>query len=235
MNKYIKIFIEIGLFIIFVYYFMIFPYFDNISIDVVSAIIFICFNKFQLLGIDKFNFQYLFMFLLFFHIILYPKISLLSNNTSYLSMSLHKLGKKIQIKRILLDNFKYVGSVYTYLLTATFIMGLFFAITNNFTFETEKLIQIAVYLLKYLSYIYTIISIYQVICIIKEHPYFILQSYFLLIILLFNDLFLNLSLITLSSTIIDEVLGLMINLGFESILIGITVYKFFKTKEIYND
>ena len=90
-------------------------------------------------------------------------------------------------------------------------------------------------MIKYLSFIFTVISVNQIIGIIKEYPYFILQSYFLFVILLMNDMILDLSIITLSSSVINEFFRLIITVSIESIVIIITVYKFLKIGEIYND
>ena len=99
MIKKIRIYIVIGLYFMFIYFFVINPYFVNSSIDVISAILFLNFNTFERLGIDKFDMQYLIMFILFYHIIIYPKLSELSNNSSLGRMSLHKVGKRQQLFR----------------------------------------------------------------------------------------------------------------------------------------
>lgn len=235
MSKKNKIYIEIGLYFIFIYFFVINPYFDKANIDVVSAILFLNFNTFEILDVNKFNMQYLIMFILFYHIIIYPKVSELSNSSSFLSMSLHKLGKKKQIKNILFDTFKYVGMIYFYILFFTTIFGIIVSILNNGVFEYTVFFQIVVYLIKYLSFIFTIISINQIIGMIKEFPYFVLQSYLLLIILLMNDMFLDLGIITLSSSIINEFFRLIIVIFIEGVGVIITIYKFLKIKEINND
>lgn len=235
MRQKIKICIEIGLYFVFIYFFVIIPYFDKVNIDVISAVMFLNFSTLEILNINKFNLQYLIMFILFYQIIIYPKILEVSNNLSFFSMSLHKLGKKKQLKHILSDNFKYVGIIYFYILLCTIIFGIIVSTLNNGVFEYIMLFQIAIYLIKYLSFIFTIISVNQIIGIIKEYPYFVLQSYFLLMILLMNDMFLDLSIITLSSSIINEFLGLIITISIEGIGMMIIVYKFLKVKEIYND
>lgn len=175
------------------------------------------------------------MFILFYHIIIYPKVSELSNSSSFLSMSLHKLGKKKQIKNILFDTFKYVGMIYFCILFCTTIFGIIVSILNNEVFEYTVFFQIVVYLIKYLSFIFTIISLNQIIGMIKEFPYFVLQSYLLLIILLMNDMFLDLGIITLSSSIINEFFRLIIVIFIEGVGVIITIYKFLKIKEINND
>ncbi len=235
MIKKIRIYIVIGLYFMFIYFFVINPYFVNSSIDVISAILFLNFNTFERLGIDKFDMQYLIMFILFYHIIIYPKLSELSNNSSFVSMSLHKLGKRKQLFHIFSDNFKYVIMIYFYILLCAVIFETIVSILNNSVFEYKILIRIAIYLIKYLSFIFTVISVNQIIGIIKEYPYFILQSYFLFVILLMNDMILDLSIITLSSSVINEFFRLIITVSIEGIVIIITVYKFLKIGEIYND
>lgn len=235
MRQKIKICIEIGLYFVFIYFFVIIPYFDKVNIDVISAVMFLNFSTLEILNINKFNLQYLIMFILFYQIIIYPKILEVSNNLSFFSLSLHKLGKKKQLKHILSDNFKYVVMIYFYILLYAIIFEITVSILNNSIFEYEILFQISIYLIKYLSFIFTIMSINQIICIIKEYLYFVLQSYFILIILVVNDIFFSLSIITLSSSIINEFLGLIIIIIIESIGMIITIYKFLKVKEIYND
>lgn len=125
--------------------------------------------------------------------------------------------------------------IYFYILFCTTIFGIIVSILNNEVFEYTVFFQIVVYLIKYLSFIFTIISINQIIGMIKEFPYFVLQSYLLLIILLMNDMFLDLGIITLSSSIINEFFRLIIVIFIEGVGVIITIYKFLKIKEINND
>ena len=201
-------------------------------------ILFLNFDKFSIYQLDKFNPQILIMFILIFFVIYHQQISNINENTSFLSMELHKKQKREIIFGIMIESFKdnlliYIVGVATILLLT---ISLDFIVLSQFTFISEQLIKILIYFLKFETFITSMTIIIRILNIIKTSYYYTIVSYFIFVLLLMIDYVFGTSFITISNTIIDELLySLIMVIG--NLVIGMILYRVICSdrKELFND
>ena len=201
-------------------------------------ILFLNFDKFSIYQLDKFNPQILIMFILIFFVIYHQQISNINENTSFLSMELHKKQKREIIFGIMIESFKdnlliYIVGVATILLLT---ISLDFIVLSQFTFISEQLIKILIYFLKFETFITSMTIIIRILNIIKTSYYYTIVSYFIFILLLMIDYVFGTSFITISNTIINELLYSLIML-IGNLVIGVILYRVICSdrKELFND
>lgn len=201
-------------------------------------ILFLNFDKFSIYQLDKFNPQILIMFILIFFVIYHQQISNINENTSFLSMELHKKQKREIIFCIMIESFKdnlliYIVGVATILLLT---ISLDFIVLSQFTFISEQLIKILIYFLKFETFITSMTIIIRILNIIKTSYYYTIVSYFIFVLLLMIDYVFGTSFITISNTIIDELLYSLIML-IGNLVIGMILYRVICSdrKELFND
>lgn len=213
------------------------PYnaFKNINLDKISTLIFLNFSQFKNLRLSKLSIKYIVIFIVFFHIVFYQRLSIVTENTSYLSMLMHKQKKMKTIKDILLKNFIDFGFLYFIIIVWIFVFGITISIMEQIDFEYSVYVHILIYLIKYITFIYAMYTIYQIISIIKNSPYLSLLSYIIFMICLIGDMAFGSHIITLSNSISNEFIWLLYIVILVSIILFITIYQFLNTKEIYND
>lgn len=231
-----KILIELLVLFLFCYFLLIIPYFRIHNLDMVVRIIFLDFNSFQQYSLSKFSMQYLIMFLLFFQITFHQNLAVVSENTSYSSMFLNRIGKKGMLRMVVQNNISRIFSLYLITILSFVIISLIAGVRNHATFlQYDVFLHLAIYLWKYYSFVFILLFLYQVMYIIKESSYYILYSYFLMIGLLIIDFSLGTHLISYAKTIQSELSYLMLSLVAEWIVISIIMKRFSTIKEVYHD
>lgn len=201
-------------------------------------ILFLNFDKFSIYQLDKFNPQILIMFILIFFVIYHQQISNINENTSFLSMELHKKQKWEIFFGIVIESLKdnlliYIVGVATILLLT---ISLDFIVLSQFTFISEQLIKILIYFLKFETFITSMTIIIRILNIIKTSYYYTIVSYFIFVLLLMIDYIFGTSFITISNTIINELLySLIMVIG--NLVIGMILYRVICSdrKELFND
>ena len=225
----------ISVYFMFTIMILILPYFKNINLDKISTLMFLNFSQFENLRLSKLSMKYIVIFIIFFHIVFYQRLSIVTENTSYLSMAIHKQKKIRTIKNIITNNFFDFGILYFISAFWIFVFGMAISIIEHIHFEYDIYIHILIYLIKYIVFIYTLYTVYQIISIIKNSSYLSLFSYVLFMICLIGDMVFGFHIITLSNSISNEFIWLLYIAVFVSILLFITIFQFLNAKEIYND
>lgn len=214
---------------------LILPYFKDMNLDKISTLIFLNFDNFEKLGLSKLSMKYIAIFIMFFHITFYQRLSIVSENTSYLSMSMHKKGKKKSINDIVLQNIVESIKLYIFIIFWMIIFGLGIYFVRHIEIEWFVLIRLIIYLMKYI-YILTMMScIYQIISIMNNTSYLSLLYYSLFIFSFIIDMTFDFHIITLSNSIIIELTYFIIVTITISLILFLTIYQFINTKEVYND
>lgn len=232
-----KIIISVSLLFIIAFLLVLLPiYQDGYSIRL-TEVLFLNFDKFSIYQLNKFNPQMLIMFVLIFYIIYHQQISIINENTSFLSMELHKKQKKKIVFDIVIESIKdnlliyFVGIVTILSLTLSFD----FIVHSQFTIISNQLIKILIYFLKFEVFVASMIIIIRILNMIKASHYYIIISYLIFVFLLMFDYVFDTSFITISNTIFDELMYLAIMIII-NLAIGITLYKhLYNGKELYND
>lgn len=94
-----KVIISIVLFFSFAYFFFWLPLKFDVSFIYGTNIIFLNFSVFETYNLETFNIKYLTLFFLFFYLVYHQQISVINENTSFISMYMNKkVRKKLLLK-----------------------------------------------------------------------------------------------------------------------------------------
>lgn len=227
-NKFI--YSEIIIYFIFMILFLIRPYYE-LSFETITSLLFLKLDYFQKLNLDKLPIKYLIGFIIFLYITFYQRLSIIYENNTYFSMVIHKMNKKDYNKHLFLKNVK--DFIYLWLSTVMIIFIIFHF--NQRYLNYNMVIHMIIYLFKYYSLLFSITYIYQMKSTIKNNSYFLILLYCLLICFLMIDMSFQTHIITLSDSLNNEVLWLLILCIINLLFILMTRFQFLKAKEIYND
>lgn len=201
-------------------------------------ILFLNFDKFSIYQLEKFNPQILIMFILIFFVIYHQQISNINENTSFLSMGLHKKQKKEIIFDIVTESFKdnlliYLVGIAT-ILILTFSLD--FIVSSQFTITSEQLVKILIYFFKFEVFVASMTIIIRILNMIKTSYYYTIVSYLIFVFLLMIDYVFDTSFITISNTVFNELLYSLIML-IGNLVIGMILYRVICSdrKELFND
>lgn len=224
---------EIIIYFIFVIIFLISPHF-HLTYQTVTTLIFLNFDHFKNLCLDRFSVKYLMSFIIFIYMTFYQRLSILYENNTYFGMIIHKMSRKQYVKIMFIQNIKDYISLY--LFTIIILMSILIAFYfNKQCIEYEIFLHLIIYLLKYYSLLFSITYIYQLRSTIKNNSYFLFLLYCLLIIFLIMDVTFHTHIITLSYSLNNELFWLLILNVIEILFISFIIFQFLNTKEINND
>lgn len=234
MMKNKKLYLEIGIWFLFVMLLIIVPVLKDVNFENVISVLFLNYTTFDNLEITVYNPRYMIVFISFFHIICFQKLSVIINNPSFISMHLHKQTKKKQFQRITKelgkDTILLLFTIFGYLLV---ICSTFYVMEKGFAYE--KIIVLLVNLIKYCMLIFLIQLIGNILCIMKDMSYFYVKVYVIVILLIYNDISFNCHIVTLSSNIYQEIMWLTIICCITGITILMIRNQYLKIKEVYYD
>lgn len=235
MLKSKKYFFIIGVYFLFSIVVLIIPYFKDINLNKIVSLLFLDFSCFEILGLSRLSIKYIIMFIVFFHITFYWRLSIITENSSYLSMAMHKIDKKKIMKSIILKNLIEFSKLYFIIVSWIFICGMSICLINHIDFETMIFIHFLIYIMKYICFIFIMYTIHQIRSIIKNSSYISLLFYIFFILFLICDMTFFTSLMTLSNSIINELIWCVFIMSITLVLLCIIIYQFLSVKEIYND
>lgn len=235
MLKSKKYYFIIGIYFLFSIFILIIPYFKNINLNRIASLLFLNFSRFEILGLSKLSIKYIVMFIVFFHITFYQRLSIITENTSYLSMVIHKTYKRKIVKSFVLKNLIEFSKLYFIIMFWIFVFGMGICLINHVEFEIMTFIHILIYIMKYVCFIFIMYTIHQIRSIIKNSSYLSLLFYVLFILFLICDMAFCTSLLTLSNSIMSELIWCVFIMFVTLLLLCIIIYQFLSVKEIYND
>jgi len=235
-----KLIITISIFFIVVYWIILYPLLrdiDNIDLFKLVDILFLNFSEFAFFNLNKFNPQFLILFVFMFYIMYHQQISVVSENTSFLSMVIHKRQKYDIIKMIMLESMKdnfviFSTSILSILITNTISNIIFGGISG---FNIMQIIKTIIYLIRYLMCVFSMVSLVRIKELMKVGSYDLVIPYIIIIVFMMVDFVLGTSLITISSGLISEIIYLVIVLVISIIAFIITKNKVNNSKEVCND
>ncbi|MGL5979209.1 MAG: hypothetical protein ACRCZJ_09475 [Erysipelotrichaceae bacterium] len=202
-----------------------------------TKVLFLQFDSFESFQLQKFNPQMLIVFLLFFYVAYHQQLSIINENSSFLSMELHKKQKKTIIFDIVKESIQdnlwiyFTGSLTILMLSLLFDA---FFLSINFTFSEQHII-VVLYFLKFIMFITSSIILIRLLTLVRPSNYYAILTYAVFMILILLDFVFSTNFITISNRMVDEVRYLLfmtlINLGL-GLFISIS---FMKGKELYHD
>lgn len=226
-----KVALKIVLFYTFLSIFMIIPLFHNLTFDQFSGLLYLNYDVFPSLQLEKFNIQFMIMFVLLFYILYFQQISILNENVSFLSMAFYREKKKETINRLLLMQFKSILKLYLY-------NCICFLLFCSLIVEDPALIEILkvfIYLFKYSCIIFVVVIAFQIISLLKTHSFEIVISFFMFILTMVTDVLFDLHLITYSNDINYEISALLTVIIFGGIILLSCSLIFKKGRELNYD
>lgn len=213
------------------------PIFPKIDFLHLLNILFLSFNEFEALGLSKLNPQYFILFFMMFYTLYQQQLSVINENTSFLSMGLHKMKKKRIILNIFIENgydnmIVFVSSIIT-IVFIYFLSALLLDITIRVDFD--QIFKIILYLVKFDLYLFVMIVMIRILNIIRMSNYYILIPYVGLVVFAMFDYGLGTSLITIAKTWQMELIFFGFMIGLSLLILVILYFKIYRGKEIYND
>ena len=224
------------MFFLIAYLINIFPYANNGNYQDEMSFLFLNFDNFEKMGFDKFNPQFIIMFLIFIYINCIKILSIENENNSFKSMYLIKFTKKKVIKKIVKEHIACLGM----LGTISYLLTLFFHFLLTFFVATKEInwmyfLIVLVYIIRIYSILIIINIIYSINCLIKVKNEILLLLSIVLVLFIFIDLFFGQSFVTLSNNLKIEVMLYFFELSVLYCFYLYTKWNFFNKEDLFND
>lgn len=199
-------------------------------------VIFLNFNMFSNLNLDKFDVKLLIMFSVLFFIIYNSHISSIDEETSFSSMILYRTGKIGYIKYSLSENLKNFLEdsclIAVSLAVSILMMGIIFHFQGLDVMLNGGLRSI-IYIIRYNLVVATVIYLVKFGNMVIKSQYILIIPYVIYISVLMIDFSFTTSIITISSSIVSELVYLLV-ICVSSIIIRVFLHVYFqKFKEVY--
>lgn len=229
--------VSVFIFFIISYVIFLFPIFTGMDFLHHLNILFLSFNEFEEMGLMKFNPQYLILFCLMFYLLYHQQLSIINENSSFLSMGIHKMKKNKIFASILIESgvdnlIIFVSSI----LSITIIyIGSTILLNNEFNYDINQIIKVVVYLVKFDFYLFTMIVLLRILNLIRMSNYYTLIPYLGVFVLIGIDFTFKTSLITIAKVWQSEIIFAGFMIGINLFILAILYFKIYRGKELYND
>ena len=232
-----NVIVSVFIFFIISYVIFLLPIFTGMDFLHHLNILFLSFNEFEEIGLVKFNPQYLILFCLMFYLLYHQQLSIINENSSFLSMGIHKMKKRKIFASILIESgvdnlIIFMSSV---LSIAIIYIGSTILFNNEFNYDINQIIKVVVYLVKFDFYLFTMIVLLRILNLIKMSNYYTLMSYLGVFVLIGIDFTFKTSLITIAKVWQSELVFAGFMIGINLIILTILYFKIYRGKELYND
>lgn len=234
MMKYKGMFIGIVSYLCIAYFINVMTLVENANLSESLTILFLNFRQFAELSLDKFDPRLIIMFLIFIYILCIRMLSVVHENASFKSMLLNKYTKKQMLHHILIENVKHV--IFTYLTVFGCVLLLYVVVSHQFiSQDLATLLRLSIYLFRVLFIIFSLHAQYTITSLIsvKLNVIPMLLIGFGLIVMF--DFVFGCSLITFSNSLNHEVIYMIIEIVFMSIIYLRIKYTFMKKEDLFND
>lgn len=232
-----KIIGSIYLFFVISYLLFLLPALNGIDYTKMLNVLFLNFSVFESFQLSKFNPQFIIVYTGLFYIVYHMQISVISENTSYMSMVLHKKKRtnifQTSLRESGMDNLILLLTAMISIVLVNIIDHVIYR--NGSAMDMMQMMKICFFLLKYMMYVLGMVLFIRVSGILKQSNYRIMLPYALFVFLLINDYVFGSSLITMAGTLETEMKFTLVMFVFMSSILIILYIRLKISKEICND
>ncbi|MEG0176594.1 hypothetical protein [Anaerorhabdus sp.] len=207
------------------------PYIDSYHLQ------FLNYDIYAQFGYFKGSMSFIVLFILLFYFIYHSQISVLSENTSYLSMVFTRFKRKEIIYAVLKDSLIDNGIAYITGICCVILLDIIsnFIVYRMIMFSLIEYVMFSIYYFKIIIYIYVITSGLRLMTFVKNTGRYTIYGYIGFIVALMLDLFLNTRFIGMSCSASQTIIWCLVDSLLSLFILYRVIRKFLKEKEFYYD